>query len=247
MNLGRLLKITSLLAIIFIVAAGAIFLSLSKNSIREFAKNKKAREEFIGNDTLKLLSVNYLLENAADKYSATEIGLIKPDLLFTKKDYLTNNIELSIQQSKKRLGKKEYTVDQFLNYVLPYRLRYEEPENRRKIAIDSCMDCYNDTLLVHVKNINDKIRQTFRYGGPSIPNRKLSLLLKNKNGICYEMSDMAAFVMRANGKAKNGTIVFDNAPANALYKLIDLNEPGTKKHRCFTVDNQNNQFFWSGD
>ena len=49
------------------------------------------------------------------------------------------------------------------------------------------------------------------------------------------------------GKAKNGIIIFKNAPAKALYKLVDLNEPSTKNHRCFTVDENNKQYFWSGN
>lgn len=199
MNKKKLLKTVLLLVIACVIVAGVLFLIISNNSISKLRNNTRAQKEFTGTDSLKTLSLGYLLENAADKYTACIKGIKKPDLLFVKKDYLTNNIDRAIYHSKKRLANKEFTADQFLHYVLPYRIGYERLENWRQIAVDSCMDCYNDTLIIHAGNINNKIRKGFQYGGKSRENRTLSDMLNHKNGYCYEMSDMAAFVMRANG------------------------------------------------
>ena len=45
-------------------------------------------------------------------------------------------------------------------------------------------------------------------------------------------------------RAENDTLIFQNAPKNALYKLENINDTKSFRHRCFTVDNKNNQFWW---
>lgn len=181
-----------ILAIIFIY-----FLVKPINSIGNLTKKDKI--EFIKEDSLKLLSLNFLIENAVDKYSLGSFNFKKYDLNNIDKKYLFQNIELSIKNSYKRLNSGVFTPQQFLNYIVPYRIRYEETENWRKIAIDKYQSFYNEDILTHAKNINDELKKMFNYTGSSKANRKLSDLLVDCNGGCYEMSDLAAFTMRANG------------------------------------------------
>ena len=43
---------------------------------------------------------------------------------------------------------------------------------------------------------------------------------------------------------QNDSLVFNNAPANGLYKLEDINNPKSIRNRCFTVDNDYKQYWW---
>ncbi len=191
-------KILFIITTLIILAIIIIYFFIKPiNSIENLTKKEEI--EFIKEDSLKLLSLNFLIENAVDKYSLRSFNFKKYDLNNIDKKYLFQNIELSIKKSNKRLNSGIFTPQQFLNYILPYRIRYEETENWREIAIDNYKSFYNEDILIHVKNINDELKKIFIYTGSSKANRKLSDLLVDCNGGCYEMSDLAAFTMRANG------------------------------------------------
>jgi hypothetical protein len=195
-----------LIRIVFILTAGvvvvffAVWVSKTNNSIGRLSENEI--EAFVNNDSLKLASVNYLLENSDDKYTKLSIKKLSveiPDKKFVSKDYLFENIELAISQSAERLKRREYSKQQFLEYVLPYRLRFEIPEDWRNYAIDKFDTCYDEDIFIHASNINDLLRTRFAYSLSVKNNQRFSKMHKNGKGACDEMSDMAAFAMRANG------------------------------------------------
>jgi len=169
------------------------------NTIDSIKINSKSTQEFINDDPLREKSLNFLIENSKDKYSQTFLSFQINDFSNIRKEYLFNHIESSIQVSKDRIEEGVFTENQFLNYILPYRLRYESLEDWRTLAIQNYGGLFSDDIFKQVKNINDSLKTIFNFTGSSFPNRKLSNLLDNCNGGCYEMSDIAAFTMRANG------------------------------------------------
>lgn len=196
----KLIGIALILVLGFSLLLFSLLLYKSKNSIGIIAD--KEIIAFANNDSLKFASANYLLENSNDKYTKLSIKKFSvkiPDKKFVSKDYFFENIELAISQSAERLHREEYSAQQFLEYVLPYRLRFEIIENWRNYAIEKYDTCYDEDILIHASNINDLLRTRFAYSLAVKKNQRFSKLHKNGMGACDEMSDMAAFAMRANG------------------------------------------------
>lgn len=169
------------------------------NNIKNLSISSKSAQKFIKDDLLREKSLNFLIENSKDKYTQTPFSFQIDDFTNLKKEYLLNNIESAIKVSKERIDDGIYTEDQFLNYILPYRIRYESLENWRALAISKFNDSFDSDIFKHVENINNSLKEIFNFTGSSFPNRKLSNLYDNCTGGCFEMSDIAAFTMRANG------------------------------------------------
>jgi hypothetical protein len=169
------------------------------NNIKKLSTNSTALQNFSKGNFLKEKSLNFLISNSEDKYSIMPYSFRINDFTNLKKEYLFENIESSINVSKERIQNGLFTEEQFLNYILPYRLNYERLEDWRTLAIEKYNSCFDADIFKHVKNINDDLKEIFEYTGSSFPNRKLSKLFDNCKGGCYEMSDIAAFTMRANG------------------------------------------------
>ncbi len=190
------------LGIAVLIISTSLFLyvkKVSKITLSDFKKDKSIANEYINNDSLKNICLNFLVENSNDKYAISRFGKKKMDMTHLDKDYLFNNIDLSISQAEKRLKEGVFTTEQFLQYVLPFRLRYERLENWRELAIKNFKDCYDEDIFIQVKNINTKLKKQFRYNGRDVSNRNLSEMLEDCQGGCYAMSDLATFTMRANG------------------------------------------------
>ncbi len=193
----QLIKRVSIIVLIVLTIVSIYFTFRASNSIRSLSE--KDKNEYVNNDSLKLLSLNFLTENSVDKYSVGIFNFKKSDRNNINKEYLFQNIDLSITNSINRLNSDVYTTQQFLNYVLPYRIRNEKTENWRNIAFNKYKSFYSEDILEHSKNINDELKKIFKYTGNSRANRKLSDLLDDCYGGCFEMSELAAFTMRANG------------------------------------------------
>ena len=196
----KFLRIVFFVALVFVLMFLGAGIYISQNSIGKITE--KEIQEFAKNDSLKLAAVNYLLENSTDKYTRISIKKFSvkiPDKRFVSKKWFFKNIELAISQAKTRLENQEFTTRQFFEYVLPYRLRFEIPENWRSPSIEKLDTCFDEDIFVHASNINNSIRLGYSYKALSKENRSFSDVFKNRDGSCNEMSDLAAFTMRANG------------------------------------------------
>ena len=188
------------LSFLVVLVLFSTWLFISQNSIGKITQAEI--EEFAGTDSLKLAAANYLLENSVDKYTRISIKKISvkiPDKNFVSKKWFFNNIEMAVLQAEARIKKQEFTTQQFFEYVLPYRLRFEIPENWRSNPIENLDTCFDENIFVHASKINNAIRPNFTFKVASKDNRRFSNIFKNRDGTCNEMSDFAAFNMRANG------------------------------------------------
>jgi hypothetical protein len=198
--MNKLPRILFFLATAFALILLGAWIYISQNSIGKITE--KEIQEFAQNDSLKLAAVNYLLENSADKYTRISIKKFSvkfPDKNFVSKRWFFKNIELAISEAEKRLQNQEFTKQQFFEYVLPYRLRFEITENWRSNPIEKLDTCFDEYVFTHASKINNSIRPNFAFKAVSKENRRFSHIYKNRYGSCNEMSDFAAFNMRANG------------------------------------------------
>lgn len=194
------IRIVSSFATVFVLIFLGAWIYFSQNSIGKITQAEI--EAFAGNDSLKLAAVNYLIENSVDKYTRISIKKVSvkiPDKNFVSKKWFFKNIDLAISKSEERLQNQEFTSQQFFDYVLPYRLRFEIPENWRSNPIENLDTCFDENIFVHASNINNSIRPNFTFKLASKDNRRFSNIYKKRDGTCNEMSDFAAFNMRANG------------------------------------------------
>ena len=61
---------------ILVITSGLYFLHI-KQSIKGLSKNTEAISDFVQNDSLKQISLDFLLENAEDKYTAIQHTSLK--------------------------------------------------------------------------------------------------------------------------------------------------------------------------
>ncbi len=189
------------LTLILLLSTGIIIIyqMFSASGTKDLLRNNPIKEEYIKNDTLKKASLNFLLNNIEDKHYFEFYFIKKNDDNILKEDFLFQSINSSILMSEKRLRQKIFTEKQFLHYILPYKIRNEKIEDWKKIAINEFGNYYCEDIFEHVKSINSEITKKFKFTGGARPNRRLSEMLKDCQGGCFTMSDLAAFTMRANG------------------------------------------------
>jgi hypothetical protein len=68
---------------------------------------------------------------------------------------------------------------------------------------------------------------------------------KVKNGKYYQLFYWdKKWVFAGENSAANDSVLFQNVPENAVYKIEIPNSDMSKRFRCFTVDNNNVQHWW---
>ncbi len=121
-------------------------------------------------------------------------------------DYLINNIEMAFKAWEKPWA-KNLSFEKFLNYILPYRGSNEPLEDWRSYFIEQysglqdSMKDITDPIEAAVL-INKNLKSWFKfdsrlYRHPT--DQGLQEMLKTKLGRCEDMTNLAAYAMRANG------------------------------------------------
>jgi hypothetical protein len=132
----------------------------------------------------------------------------KFDVNEIKSDYLITNIDFAFKTWFLQPWKNEISFDIFCNYVLPYRVSNEVPEqwreelyNKFNPLLDSVRSVNGDIIMA-CKAICRVIKDTLDGGAQflaSLPSQGPTRLLKYRTGTCREQAQYATYVMRALG------------------------------------------------
>jgi len=129
------------------------------------------------------------------------------DRYYIKANFLIGHINSAFHAWRNRPWAKEYSWEQFRDYVLPYRGSNEPLEAWRQPFLEMF-----DTLAVSMKDstdpveaaalINSAIREWFKfdpryYWHPT--DQGMSEMLESKLGRCEDMTNLTIFALRANG------------------------------------------------
>ncbi|WP_236092959.1 transglutaminase domain-containing protein [Bacteroides thetaiotaomicron] len=149
-------------------------------------------------DNEKYEAACYLVSNMSGKHT-TDQNLIY-DIKVIKADSLIWSLERSFALREESKFLKDYSFDQFLEYILPYRIAdeplefYWKQDCRKRYAID------NDTdIITAAKSINEQVKLELspdNYG--DLP-KSYSSLTNNGYGKCNDRSTLLVMALRANG------------------------------------------------
>lgn len=121
-------------------------------------------------------------------------------------DYLINDIDLAFHAYETLPWTKQYSWEDFKEYILPYRGSTEPISNWRRYFWEEFADLRDSTndALELAFLVNDRARKLFTfkdvfYYHPA--DQGLEDMLKNGYGRCEDMTNFAIYAMRANGLA----------------------------------------------
>ncbi len=134
-------------------------------------------------------------------------------------DLLIENIEYAFKAWNKRPWSKNYSFEDFCEYILPYRVGDETLEKWRKIyyerynpILDSL---YQGTDVVEASRVVAAYLQSEKFYNRTdfeLPHMGALFLLENRVGYCRDGCDIASYVMRSLG-IPVATDMYDTSPS----------------------------------
>ncbi len=117
--------------------------------------------------------------------------------------YLIENIEASFNVWNKAKWKGKVPFSDFCEYILPYKILNETPENWRKQFMETYKDFYEESLLINnvdsaFRFLTDTLKLYYLSLGSMIDGT-FSNFIKMPFGDCIEGSNYQIFVLRASG------------------------------------------------
>lgn len=167
----------------------------------------------LNNSNLKLDEIKNEYQKLYEKFGDPQENLIvKQDICNIKGKYLTDNIERAVQQWQHGVWAKHLSFEEFCEYLLPYRVGYENIEDWRGRlenryfnviywllnADDTKKSAYWAALYM-----NEELKERKFIISPLFPespvNHPPSVLESMRMGTCYDYAQSAVFIMRACG------------------------------------------------
>ena len=158
--------------------------------------------------TLKSQSLRRLEDEVVEKWKHVSYYSMPKiyDVHVITAEYLINNIDFSFQVWNSCSWSKNYSFEEFCEYILPYRIKDEPLEewrtvyyNKYKPILDSL---YQGTDIVEAaKAISNylKSEQFYNQKDWELPHLGASYLFQNRVGSCREACDITIYTMRSLG------------------------------------------------
>jgi len=159
-------------------------------------------------DPLKLGSYLFITSNMDSLEHLSKTGQNVKDVYSIDKTYLVENIDQAVKASKCLIDKKIISIQDFNEYVLPYRINSSKIDNWRKDVLLKYHNKYSVTLinnevsLINTCNlINNELKTWFKFGAIKADDGVLSYsdLCSNKQSSCVGMAYLAAYTLRGLG------------------------------------------------
>lgn len=168
------------------------------------ASNQKELTYFLehykrGKDKKKYEAACFLISNLPGKYSVEKHSIVK-DIDIVKADSLTSSLEYSFSLWNKSQILKSYNFEQFLEYILPYRVGNEPLEYYWK------WDCSNhiipetfDELTKVADAINSSLKLEISPNSYGDLPQSYSSLIHNGYGKCDDRTTLLVMILRSVG------------------------------------------------
>lgn len=158
------------------------------------------------NDELKLRAAKFLFSNMQSNLHV-ENGRIVPDLASMTPKMIIDNIDLAFAASNHLLNSHIITFDDFLEYVLPYRINYSKYDDFRSEVMKknrnlSVTNIKTENELIHkINDLNKDILPGFTFDLSFSQEDTLSFadIKKIKRGSCLSMAQLGQFYFRGLG------------------------------------------------
>lgn len=166
----------------------------------------------------------YFTKEELDKWKSFDYTACEKvyDVHTISADLLIENIDWAFKVWEERSWSKNYSFEDFCEYILPYRVGNEPLENWRKIyyerygpILDSLYQGTDvveaaQSMILYLRKEGFAHNRIFRY-----PNLGAIFLLENRAGYCRDACDIASYVMRALGIP----VAMDNYVISPCYRL----------------------------
>lgn len=172
------------------------------------------REFKAGGDSLRLESLYFLLEHMDSHYTFTrdvQTGSFRaePDIETLTPGEITRHIDLVTDVVRGPLERGEVHMENYLEYILPYRLAWEPvtpwfseaQERYMSQSADESLNYEPEQLIRMCSIVNDDMKEGFRFGAPPVHARTSTWnqLLQDKTGDCFTMTHLVTYPLRAIG------------------------------------------------
>jgi len=129
---------------------------------------------------------------------------LQNDLRILSAEYLIQNIDQAFTAWQRAPWKTKIDFNIFSNYILPYRIFNEKPEEWRDLLYNRYKNLLNNDTSAEVITcvLNEDLKSWFRYSDQfnDLPERiSISHLLEGQRGNCSDMASLAAHCARALG------------------------------------------------
>lgn len=187
---------------------------------------------------LKKKALYFLDSNIKDNVSYDDQKRLRYDSTVLNNEEIINNIDLAFASSKGLLYSKTINFNDFLEYVLPYRIntgviadwRTQVQTDYHRITISKSLDRH--TLIDSINSINHHLGKIFSFGKfkgieDSASYRGLSAC---KQGSCISMTNLAQYVYRALGLpvATDYVICWGNMNSSHAWNTLKLSDTTLK-------------------
>jgi len=156
-------------------------------------------------DSLYLAAAIFLKENSLnERFQKTNSFKFFPDSIAMTNKQVERNIENQVDDWVQHFSGKGRCWEQFLNYVLPYKVLNEYPEDWRlkirKNYYAKLRDIKKDSLYEYeiIKFFNRDVKSWFKFN-PKISPRSWTELSSIKQGDCVSISSLMSFLGRSYG------------------------------------------------
>ncbi|MEY8685753.1 transglutaminase domain-containing protein [Bacteroides sp. AN502(2024)] len=183
--------------------------SLSEKTAWEIANqsktNRKELTNFLkyyknNNDKTKYKAACFLVENMPNKYSFNRKGQKIYDIDIVKADSLILSLEYSFYLKKKSPYLKEYTFEQFCEYILPYRVANEPLQYYWKWdCVKRFGDGNNNNIINAAQNINSQIKIELSPEFYKDTLKTYTSIVQSGYGKCDDRSTLVVMALRSAG------------------------------------------------
>ena len=198
-------------------------------------------EHYRSNDRLKFKAACFLIENMPNKYSINGKEQKIYDIDIVKADSLIKSLEHSFFLKEKSPYLKNYTFEQFCEYILPYRVADESLQYYWKWDCSRKFEkqCTND-IIQTAQNINAQIKIELSPEFYKDTLKSYSSIIKTGYGKCDDRTALVTMALRSVGIPAAFEFVPYWGSNNNGHSFVSIILPDNKIYPLQNTDKQAN-------
>lgn len=169
----------------------------TKNNSKELGEFLRYYKE-LGNKN-KYTAACFLISNISNKYSIYSNDSIVYDIDVVKSDSLIKSLDFSFELLTKSPFLKSYSMEQFFEYILPYRIANEPLEYKWKWELQNMLSFTSKDIIAAAEEINAQIDLKMSPENYAISPKSYSALVETGYGKCDDRTTLVTMALRSIG------------------------------------------------
>ncbi|WP_367866777.1 hypothetical protein [Pedobacter sp. WC2423] len=185
----------------------AVFISCNNVKENKLVQTQKYVYDYYKNDKLKLRAAKFLLDNMNGNFHI-ENGHAIADISTMEPKTIIRNIDSTFKASQYLLNNKSISFDDFLEFVLPYRINFSKDDDWKNLISKNTKNHIENKklnnskdIIEYINNTNKLILPDFKFDVANTHEDTLSYtdIFRQKKGSCITMAYMGQYYYRALG------------------------------------------------